>query len=95
MYKNPVAESYKFHVGGKRHSWDPITSFYAIYGTRDVFSDTRRGRIAVDDEGVTRFYEEDEGKHILIDCDDNNIAAAEKMLDAAMCGYINLNESRT
>ena len=94
LYKNPVAESYKFHVGGKRHSWDPITSFYAIYGTRGVFSDKRRGRIVVDDEGITRLYE-GEGNHILIDCDDNDIAAAEKIIDAAMCGYVNLNESES
>ncbi len=87
MLKNPAAESYRFHVGGKRHSWDPIAAFYAIYGTCGVFSDARRGRVTVDGEGITRF-EAGEGNHVLIDCHDSDIAEAEILLDKAMCGAI-------
>jgi inosine-uridine nucleoside N-ribohydrolase len=79
---NPAAEAYRFHVGGKRHSWDPIAAFYAIYGCDGVFTDVRRGRVSVDDCGVTSI-ETGEGIHILIDCPD--CEAAEKRLDEAMC----------
>ena len=81
--QNPAAESYRFHVGGKRHSWDPIAAFYAIYGCRGVFTDVRCGVVTVADDGVTRF-ESGEGNHTLIDCPD--VMAAERLLDAAMCG---------
>ena len=85
--QNPAAESYRFHVGGKRHSWDPIAAFYAIYGAYGVFSDERKGRITVDGNGVTRF-EEGDGSHILIDCTDADIPKAEVLLDKAMCGIL-------
>ena len=85
LLKNPAAESYRFHVGGKRHSWDPIAAFYAIYGACGAFSDERRGRVTVEDDGVTRFAE-GEGEHILIDCRNGDLAAAEALLDKAMCG---------
>lgn len=91
LLENPAAESYRFHVGGKRHSWDPIAAFYAIYGRCGVFSDERRGRVTVDGEGITRFYE-GEGDHILIDCHDSDIAEAEILLDRAMCGDISIDQ---
>ena len=81
--ENPAAEAYRFHVGGKRHSWDPIAAFYAIYGCDGVFVDDRVGKITVADDGMTLF-EACDGLHRLIDCPD--IAAAEKRLDEAMCG---------
>ena len=85
LYKNPVAESYKFHVGGKRHSWDPIAAFYAIYACGGVFSDERRGKVTVLDDGVTLF-EEGVGDHTLIDCKNYDLVRAEALLDSAMCG---------
>lgn len=85
--ENPAAEAYRFHVGGKRHSWDPIAAFYAIYGACGVFSVERRGRVTVDGEGITRLTE-GEGDHILIDCRNGDFAAAEDLLDRAMCGDI-------
>lgn len=78
---NPAAESYRFHVGRKRHSWDPIAAFYAIYGCDGVFTDERRGSVTVDGNGITRFCG-GEGTHTLIDCPD--VAAAEERLDLAM-----------
>ena len=87
LLKNPVAEAYRFHVGGKRHSWDPIAAFYAIYGACGAFTDERRGRVTVDDEGITRFEAVD-GDHVLIDCHDSDILEAEILLDKAMCGKI-------
>ena len=84
--ENPAAESYRFHVGGKRHSWDPIAAFYAVYGCASVFSDCRVGHVTVDDLGVTHFTENESGAHRLIDCED--LAAAEAVLDAAMCGSL-------
>ena len=80
--ENPAAEAYRFHVGGKRHSWDPIAAFYAVYGCDGVFADDRVGKITVEDNGMTRF-EACEGLHRLINCPD--ITAAEKRLDEAMC----------
>ena len=87
--ENPAAEAYRFHVGGKRHSWDPIAAFYAIYGSFGVFSDKRRGKVTVLDDGVTVFKEGD-GMHTLIDCDDRDVSAAEALLDAAMSGEIKI-----
>lgn len=84
--ENPAAESYRFHVGGKRHSWDPIAAFYAVYGCASVFSDCRVGHVTVDDLGVTHFTENESGAHRLIDCED--LVAAETVLDAAMCGSL-------
>ncbi len=85
---SPVRESYIYHVKGKRNSWDPISAFYAVYGCGDgVFTDNRRGRVTVDERGVTAFYEgEGDNMHILIDCPDN--AAAEIALDKAMVGTL-------
>lgn len=83
---SPVRESYMYHVKGKRNSWDPICAFYAVYGCGDgVFTDNRRGRMTVAEDGVTCFFE-GEGEHYLIDCPDN--AAAERALDAAMVGKL-------
>ena len=82
--ENPAAEAYRFHVGGKRHSWDPIAAFYAVYGCAGVFSDHRVGRVTVDDQGVTHFEENESGMHRLIDCE--NLVLAEEELDTAMCG---------
>jgi inosine-uridine nucleoside N-ribohydrolase len=87
VLKNPAAESYRFHVGGKRHSWDPIAAFYAIYGTCGVFSDRRRGKVTVDDKGIICLTEGD-GNHILIDCAEADISKAEFLLDRAMCGDV-------
>lgn len=87
LLKNPAAEAYRFHVGGKRHSWDPIATFYAIYGCFDVFSDKRRGKVTVDGNGVTRLAL-GEGNHILIDCADGDIGYAERILDKAMIGEL-------
>lgn len=84
--ENPAAEAYRFHVGGKRHSWDPIAAFYAVYGCAGVFSDHRVGRVAVDDQGVTHFEENEGGTHRLIDCED--LVAAEVVLDRAMCSRL-------
>ncbi|MBQ8409681.1 MAG: nucleoside hydrolase [Clostridia bacterium] len=81
--ENPAAEAYRFHVGGKRHSWDPIAAFYAVYGCGGVFDDGRVGKITVRNDGMTRLDACD-GLHRLIDCPD--IAAAERRLDEAMCG---------
>ena len=81
--ENPAAEAYRYHVGGKRHSWDPIAAFYSVYGCDGVFVDERVGKITVADDGMTLF-EACDGLHRLIDCPD--IAAAEKRLDEAMCG---------
>lgn len=85
LLKNPAAESYRYHVGGKRHSWDPIAAFYAIYGACGAFSDERCGKVTVDNQGITIFAE-GEGDHILIECRNGDFTAAEALLDKAMCG---------
>lgn len=81
--ENPVAEAYEVHSHGNRSSWDPISAFYAVYGTADAFEDTRRGFVCVDEAGVTTFTAGD-GLHCLIDCPDPALGA--RRLDEAMLG---------
>lgn len=81
--KNPVAEAYEVHSHGNRFSWDPISAYYAIFGAGEIFIDSRRGRVRVNERGVTVF-EAGEGLHCLIDCPDSDRAA--RRLDELMLG---------
>ena len=83
--ENPVAEAYEVHSHGNRFSWDPISAYYAVFGTGEIFTDARCGRVCVDEHGVTSF-EAGEGLHRLIDCPDFDVAA--RRLDDVMLGNI-------
>lgn len=63
--KNPVAESYLVHSNGNRDSWDPVSSYYAVFGNDGYFSDSKRGLVKIDDEGVSTFIPCENGTHIV------------------------------
>lgn len=84
--KNPVAESYFVHSHGNRDSWDLVSSYYAVFGCGNIFTDCRKGIITIDDEGVSTFVETKDGIHRLIDCPD--YAKAEKEIDEILIGNI-------
>ena len=51
---SPISLSFTLFPGAKngRHSWDPATALYAVEGCKDLFT-VRRGRVSVDENGVT------------------------------------------
>lgn len=81
--KNPVAEAYEFHSKGNRCSWDPIAAYYAVYGTNGVFTLSEAGKVTIDGSGVSEFVKDVNGRHRLLDADNDEIAAA--AVDTAMC----------
>ncbi|MBR4419553.1 MAG: nucleoside hydrolase, partial [Clostridia bacterium] len=85
--KNPVAKSYKVHSNGNRNSWDPISSYYAVFGTGNILTADKVGTVHIDDKGISTFKEEKNGKHIILECDD--FKKAERELDLVMQGIIN------
>lgn len=50
---------------GGRPSWDPMTALFAVEGEADRFA-CMRGRVTVDQAGVTRFAPQAEGLHRVI-----------------------------
>lgn len=84
--QNPVAECYFVHSHGNRASWDPITAYYAVFGEDGTFGLSPRGTVEIDDEGVSSFVPNAEGKHRIVQC--KNPAAAEKRIDEVLLGNI-------
>ena len=84
--KNPVAEAYFVHSHGNRDSWDLVSSYYAVFGRGNIFTDSLRGVITIDDEGVSTFEEKEGGRHVLIDCPDYK--KAEREIDDILTGNI-------
>ncbi len=82
--KNPVAESYFIHSHGNRESWDPIASYVAVFGADGVFTFSERGRVTIDEKGISTFACVNGGLHRLVECPD--FAAAEKRIDQVMSG---------
>lgn len=82
--KNPVAESYKVHSNGNRDSWDPISAYYAVYGLGDILTAEKRGKVSIDDNGISTFEEDPNGLHVILECEDYK--KAERVLDSAMQG---------
>ena len=82
--KNPVAESYKVHSNGNRDSWDPISAYYAVYGLGDILTAEKRGKVRIDDNGISTFEEDPNGLHVILECEDYK--KAEGVLDSAMQG---------
>lgn len=46
-----------------RHSWDPMTALYAVWGAEPWMSRSPGGRITVDDAGVTHYTPCEGGRH--------------------------------
>ena len=87
--KNPVAESYLVHSNGNRDSWDPVSSYYAVFGNDGLFEDSKRGTVTIDSEGVSTFEQNKNGTHFILECTD--FEKAEKRLDQVMLGNIKTN----
>ena len=52
----PSAYAFLCH-GSKngRHSWDPATALYALYGENGMFCLSQEGKVTFDDEGISDF----------------------------------------
>ncbi len=46
-----------------RHSWDPATALYAVYGKCGCFIESKPGRVVFDEAGVSTFVEDENGLH--------------------------------
>ncbi len=60
---DPVGYAYKLFCGGNRPSWDILTVMYAVEGERGLFRKSSRGTVTVEDNGRTRFSENENGRH--------------------------------
>jgi len=63
-----LPDSLAFTVHGSmngRHSWDPATALYAVWGAAPWFYQTVDGTVKVDDTGVTRFVS-GQGQHSIL-----------------------------
>lgn len=83
---NPVAAAYMFYSQGERDSWDPATVYYGIYEDEECFSLTDKGKVQVDDEGVSTFSFSLNGNCQIMIC--KNRELARRRIDFAMCGGI-------
>jgi len=65
-YGEDRPSSYSFICHGSRngrHSWDPATALYAIYGEYGCFEESPAGTISINDNGITSFAECENGLH--------------------------------
>ena len=53
--RDPVTVSSRIFQDRPRESWDPLTVYYAIYGTGELFSISENGRVTVEPSGKTVF----------------------------------------
>lgn len=70
--KGETPDSYSMQVYGcfkhGHHSWDPATAYYALYGALPYFYKTVRGKITIDENGISYFDASHGGDHCLIEC---------------------------
>ncbi len=61
---NPVAVAYDLHTKGEmlRPSWDPGTVAMALYDVPGL-AWSERGRIEIDEKGISRFFPDEGGRH--------------------------------
>ena len=69
---NPVYECYKIYSDGLRFSWDPATVYYAITKDTCAFIESPKGIISIDDNGVTTYIPDSNGKHTYLKCNNTN-----------------------
>ncbi|MDD6799752.1 MAG: nucleoside hydrolase [Firmicutes bacterium] len=51
-----------------RHSWDPATALYGVFGNLPWFYRTNPGVVRVDDDGYTYFTSKKDGMHSILYC---------------------------
>ena len=67
MKRNPVAKAYQLYCGsGGRNSWDLVTVYYAVRGTHGLFKESKRGKITIDEQGLSYFKDDPGGNHMII-----------------------------
>ena len=84
---SPIALSFKLFPWAKdgRHSWDPATALYAVEGCGKFFTE-RRGRVSVDENGITSITENPQDKNCVLFI---NIAnASESETKTATAAYL-------
>ena len=62
-------DSYSFLVHGSangRHSWDPVTALYGVYGTADCLLASETGTVTVRGDGTTDFTPAPDGLHRIL-----------------------------
>lgn len=64
---NPLSLSFCLFPGvkdsGGRHSWDPITTIYAVEGCKDLLTESEPGIVSINDEGKSFFTPDNNGLH--------------------------------
>lgn len=67
-----------------RQSWDPVTVYLAVMGITEPFYRSQRGWVNVEEDGVTSFKADNDGKHSYIKIADKDISAAEKIINGIL-----------
>lgn len=79
---HPVAEAYTKYqtMPYDRATWDLTSVLYAVRPERGYFGLSKTGTIHVDDEALTKFEEDPQGKHRFITVDEEQIARVREAL---------------
>lgn len=65
----PDSMSYIVHGSrAGRHSWDPATALYGVYGARPWFYKSSAGRVTIRDDGVSDFAVDPDGLCSILEC---------------------------
>jgi inosine-uridine nucleoside N-ribohydrolase len=60
---SPVSIAYNIYCGGNRESWDLATVLYAVRGSGDYWNLSEYGSITIDQDGVSTWKNEKNGRH--------------------------------
>jgi len=81
----PDSLSFIAHGSEKgRHSWDPATALYAVYGAKPWFYLSSPGRVTVRADGVTDFTPTSDGQCRILECALPKSGIAEKIDELVM-----------
>lgn len=61
--ENPVTAAYRIFQNRPRESWDPLTVWYALYGTGELFKLSESGTVRIESDGRTFFEPDASGNH--------------------------------
>lgn len=80
--QHPVCEAYALYdkMPYDRETWDLTSVLYAVRPDRDYFDLSPPGRISVDDDAVTQFTPDDEGRHRYLLVDEQQIERVREAL---------------
>lgn len=62
----------------KRESWDPLTCYAAVFGTEE-FETSERGKVYIDEQGMSTFTPCENGKHMILRRAKNPVALGKKI----------------